>query len=82
MISVAQLIELQDTSKGLDGNLKLNGILIMSNNEEQHMKTTCLKCGKEFNLDMYTVILGHETYAPYSMCAVITCPHCKKRKEF
>ena len=46
-----------------------------------HMETICPKCGKTFKLDMMSVTLGHESDPPYPMCAVITCPHCKKGKE-
>lgn len=45
------------------------------------MKTTCLECGKEFELDYMNVYNGHEHQIPHNECVVIVCPHCKKRKE-
>lgn len=45
------------------------------------MKTTCNKCREEFKLDIDTVYIGTEQYAPHDNVVVIKCPHCKKRTE-
>jgi phage terminase large subunit GpA-like protein len=45
------------------------------------METTCEECGKKFSLDFRNVYIGSEQHPPYADAIVITCPHCKERKE-
>jgi len=46
------------------------------------METECQECGKTFILDLATVYVSCEEFAPHDNIVVIKCPHCGKRHEF
>jgi DNA-directed RNA polymerase subunit RPC12/RpoP len=48
---------------------------------EEKLETKCLKCGKEFPIDLNTAWGSYERYSNTDLMVVIVCPHCKERYE-